>query len=184
MVADLGVDPGAWGSMILRVDSEPVACVSWRPRQRRSRPVVDVRTWPNQGYSDLVRTRHEVGKVAARYLCTVGAPWRLICEDAVVWRNPSTAIKIARSAGILIGPVEDFATAPAVWVKRSVWAKRILGLSPWARRATVKSAARDYLSPEDAEIVRRIVEDLSLSDKAIEDVCDAMCISRLGSLGT
>jgi len=166
-----------------------LAIAAWRQRVRKKRKVFDLRTWPETSRRDLVFTEHELGKRLGAYMrlylslesvnSGVLRPWWLVAEDVFVFKNPKVAVIIARNAGMMVGPLEDLARAPASWEMAARWRKRLFGLSPFTGRVAAKQATQALLPQPFRLACAQAAEALNAP---LEDICDAAGITLAHSM--
>ncbi len=145
---NLGVDPGNEGAAVLSSGTDVLAVVAWFKRTRGGEKQYRIvcATDERKVVGFTARTAHGVGRCAFQYLRNVsGQPWRLCVEDFYMNKNVKTSVIMARWAGAMSGPLEDYAIGPAEWKLAQVWRKEVLRMSPWTGRAQAKRAAQTYI---------------------------------------
>jgi hypothetical protein len=144
----LGVDPGKSGAAVLIDGKRILAAAAWSDRVRGGKPQYLIRFTADGEtvQTGTSRTPHGIGRFLHGYFrIYAGKPWFLRVEDMYVRQNIATSVIMARSAGALSGPLEDYAIGPAEWVKASVWRKQVLRMNPYTKRGKAKHVAQTFI---------------------------------------
>ena len=145
--AFIGIDPGMSGAAVVLSRERAELLVTWRAcqRQKRRAYAVQVRGHGEQ-VEHLVRRVSAIGAVIAGACARAGVLTAGVAvEDAYVGRNPRTSVHVARSAGLLVGPVEQAYDVTASWVAAAEWRATVLGLPRNTTRADAKRVSVQYL---------------------------------------
>ncbi len=145
--AYIGIDPGMSGAAVVLSRERAELLITWRAcqRQKRRAYAVQVRSHGEQ-VEHLVRRVSAIGAVVAGACARAGVLSASVAvEDAYLGRNPRTSIHVARSAGLLVGPVEQAYDVTASWVAAAEWRAAVLGLPRNTSRADAKRVSVQYL---------------------------------------
>ena len=148
MAPVLGVDPGNSGAAVLVDGRRIIAAAAWFDRVRGGTKQYRIMCTADAKEASpyTSRTAHGIGRRLYDFFRVHSpAPWALLVEDMYVRQNIKTSVIMARRAGALSGPLEDYAVGPAEWVKASVWRKTVLRMNPFTKRESAKRAAQLYI---------------------------------------
>lgn len=155
-MAVIGIDPGRTGAAaVLDEGGQILALYSWRPRQRQGRKVL-VLDSGEAFQSSACLGAH----LARRTFCAGFAPdlRRVWCESQYVSKNARTGLTLARSAGMIAGPIlaaqiargesapKSAPSSPVRWIMPSEWRLLVFGSTRRKNREEWKCAAIEYVA--------------------------------------
>ena len=145
--AFIGIDPGMSGAAVVLSRERAELLITWRACQRQKSRAYAVQIRSHGGQVDhIVRRVSAIGSLIAGECAQHGVLSASVAvEDAYVGRNPRTSVHVARSAGLLVGPVEQAYDVTASWVAAAEWRAAVLGLPRNTSRADAKRVSVQYL---------------------------------------
>lgn len=184
----VGIDSGGEsGAAVILREGRLVCVVFWVGRRVGGADRFEARAWlPSRAEMEIAilpRRTGAIGAFIARKLAELWAfaahvPMQIACEDAFLGKNARSALTYARTAGALVGQIEEAFGVSARWIKADEWRAPILGLRRGTKREIAKEASC-RLMPARLPLLDTLIRRL---DGPTDHVCDAAGIAQWAGL--
>lgn len=140
----VGLDPGNEGAFVVLHNNVVLVAARWKKVTRSKRKVFEMHIASIADPLKVLQASRpsEVGYRLAQELVSLGIESaELAVEDVYFGRNPKTSTVLARTAGAMVGPVEQQLNTTARWVMAGEWRSLVLGIPRNTKREAAKQAS-------------------------------------------
>ena len=156
----IGVDPGKEGAAVVLLGRSAVAAACWKQVKRQRKSVFEFKlATPEQLVSvEYLPRASAVGQSLCQFLRAFSIGESLLaCEDIFFSKNVRSAVSLARTAGEVVGVLENHLDTKSEWVMAGEWRYDILGLARNTKREIAKAASLKLL-PARVKLLDQILD--------------------------